>query len=414
MKKNEWWVTLGLVLTTIAMVGSCAGAGAGAGGGGAPTSDSGLDLAFTMSSSSVSGLSTQAYSTASDVSVSSVCFRGSDLSFYAIDEATLLAGDIDNPRYKTAAEQAKSTEVRMALPDVPNTFEFSASGANQLPIDQVGDFRNLEYNLININIGHGNFYYMTDESGHYYALQPGDGNTYNIMGVDRVKVSNILLVDEALWQELHGTAETVVLENSDMFMLNNSNSEGYVVEGNGAFWNSTNPLIEMLQEYAWELEPDDDNGFDVDGAIIYPMDGPVDLTAYTELENGYLSLDPDSVNIDITISMQWDMPTTVGYEVLFDPSNLDPGDAVAYSDGTGTDVTVNDVFARLFYGDLTVFYEDLNTAEYAGDEWAQELYNLLPAPEGVAQKSLYNRYITRTTSDVDTYDFSVGVQVTQN
>lgn len=176
---------------------------------------------------------------------------------------------------------------------------------------------------------------------------------------------------------------------------------------------ATEIRIEMLQEYAWELEPDDDNGFDVDGAIIYPRDGPVDLTVHTELENGYLSLDPDSVNIDITISMQWDRPTTVGYEVLFDPSNLGPGDAVAYSNG-GTDVIVNDVFARLFYGDLTVFYEDLNTDAYSDDEWTQELCNLLPAAEGVAQKSLYNRYITRTTSDVDTYDFSVGVQVTQD
>lgn len=380
------------LVVAIALIG-CNGAGAGGGGAGEP--DTGLDVSFTMSTGAVGGLSTAAHSTASGVAVSQIAFRGSDLSFYSIDETSLPWDD-----FAAMRSTIKETEVQMRLPDVPDTFTFSNSGDSVLPIDEVGDFRNRKYNLININIGAGMFYYLTNQAGHYYPLQAEDGNTYNIMGTDRVKVGNILLVDNDLWQAL-GESGVRVWENADVFM---TDSEPFVVQGANEFDNeATNQLIMLLSNHK--------NDFDVDGAIVYPMDGPVDLTPFTELEGGYHSIDADSVDIDIRISMQWDMPTSAGYTILFDPADLDPGDAIAYSS-----YTINDVFARRFFRDVTITYDGLQSEEDFSDpdSRAREVYDTLPTAQGLAMKSQFNRYISRSTSDIETYDFSVGVQVTRN
>lgn len=93
------------------------------------TPTQGIDLAFTMSGD---GVASSAFDSGTGVPVTAVHFRGSELSFYFVDQETLLNGTDQE-----AHDQIIATKVIMELPDVAKTFSFSALGDSVTPIENV-------------------------------------------------------------------------------------------------------------------------------------------------------------------------------------------------------------------------------------------------------------------------------------
>jgi hypothetical protein len=296
------------------------------------------------------------------VSISSVSFRGSEISFYSLDAQTLVDGDID-----AAAQQAKDTKVHMELPDSYRDVTFSTQGDSVLRADDIGNFKNLTYNVVNINIGRGDFYYETSDSAHAYPVSDGDGGTIDLLGIDYSLVSNIVLVDREFWEQLEGAGAGIMRYEDEDYGI--TDVPPYYVQGSGSFYaQGNNNLIRLMIS---------EHEFDVYGCIVYPMDSPIDLTEYTVLQNGYHDIDPTEAQIDISINMTWDMPTSTDYKILFDdPNNSEFNDAVARC------------MAEQPYNQLSS--EQKNSV----DNWRPQM----------------NRYINQGAPET-VYDFEVGVTV---
>ena len=138
------------LLTFILLFSACSSGGAG------QQPDFGVNLAITTrDASSILGSVSMAAETCTDIPVSDVSFRGSELTFYAIDSDSVDIIKNDHTSYQTAFDSISATQVMMPLPDKLKTVTFSRFSNSSLPIEQVGNFKNLNYNLININVGGG-------------------------------------------------------------------------------------------------------------------------------------------------------------------------------------------------------------------------------------------------------------------
>ena len=148
------------------------------------------------------------------------------------------------------------------------------------------------------------------------------------------------MIDRTLWESLSGVGAGVeIFENDDDFRFDtypsnladgvDDRANGEVVPagtpiGTGAFWTTDNSLMAFLTS-----DPQFSEYFDIDGCVVYPMDGSIDLRSFTQLEQGYASIDPDDANIDIRIKMSWEMPSNVTLVELEDPATIDPDDLQA-------------------------------------------------------------------------------------
>lgn len=385
MFRSTVWLVL---LAGLVILGGCAGAGAGGGdsaGGDTEIVPDGISVSIDTEVTSTSSLSTAA---ASGVPVSRVFFRSSSIDFYAVDTDLLVTTAEGNAQ--DIADQMVASRVSMPLDDVIDTISFNRYGASELPIDQVGNFKDKKYNLININIGGGRFRYETTDSDHYYEVPAPEGSsqtTIKYLATDRVHVSNILLVDATLWETLTGSTSIAVWTNDDSGYLHNADTstdpQDYVVSGSGTYdlvEFTDNRLINVLKDYAFTA----DHNFDVDGCIVYPMSGPIDLSSFAALENGYHNIDQSEVALDISIGMSWDMPQSTDYLFLSQDTGLN-------------DTTFMDVYALATHGKL---YDACTQVEK--DE-LDEFYG-----------NIIDRFTNRTVSPQNVYDFDVSVNVRTN
>ena len=306
-------VILLAILAGLLVLGGCSS------GGTSSTPTEGINMAIKTGNTGSESVAGSAASTHSGVSVDGMFFRASEIALYHVDAATLTDDSVAaDTAINNAGDAAMDTQVKMDLPDVPNTIVFSRSSESVLPIEQIGNFKNLEYNLININVGHGNFYYSTSEAGHYYEIEG-----LRVMGVDFVHAANVLLVEQSLWDAVTGSTDAGIAywENGDWFMADDSSND-YWVRGDDGVQTATNRLIKMVSS----------SGFDVSGCIVYPLADSIDLTPYTELAAGYNNIDPAEVGIDISLVLDWNMPTAMDYHLLVDPADYDDlNHAVAYN-----------------------------------------------------------------------------------
>lgn len=358
-----------------------------------PAPTEGINMSIRTSTSGASSFvtsgsqfSAQSYQAPQSAGVTGVGFRASDLAMWHVDPVTIM-NDVNAAR--TAATE---TVVRMELEEWTMNMMFAADGANsRLPIDQsdLGAIKNLKYNLININIGGGKFYYLTSDAGDYYQFP---GTDIRIMGVDYVHVSNILLVDQALWDTVKGTSNAgiALYENGDRFISNQTaDVPNFVEQGTDSINPAPNPLLQLVSH------PD----YDVSGCIVYPIENAVDLTSYTVLENGYANIDPSEIKLDIALDLAWDMPTSVEYELLVDPSDYSP---------------LYDAVCVDMFEDDTKRWDDIDSdndgvADDPDDQWFVD-----DMDDTLDWMPIYNRYVVPPAGGHESrYDFNVSVSVTE-
>lgn len=113
------------------------------------------------------------------------------------------------------------------------------------------------------------------------------------------------------------------------------------------------------------------------------MDGPIDLTDYTELAAGYDNLDPSQVSVQIGIEFSWDMPATADYVVLTDPNSPDFEDN--FRD------PLMQIYTGMTYAEALALYPD-------EIDWADDL-------------CLINNRVVTQADPTTVYDFQVGVTV---